>query len=1046
MSIPCKMRPAGLDSLPLGYTRLEYLESTGTQHINTGLQANQLSLSITFRKYNYSGSDGLTIVGAQSALVGGVRYKITANYVRSVAWIFENEGVVEWSMTSSDTEGDLFTVVVDFTTMTVKIDNPDRPREWPINERFAQLADTIYMDLFAHGGKTPQAVGGRGILAKVYSFTAHYGGLAAANYVPALDHTGRPCMFDLVTRTPFYNAAGGTDFRAGLTMEQVRRLELPPTGGSLTLVVQNETFYDSLALEALSRASANGWDLTVLPQESDIPETYTRLDYLESSGKQWILVDDPFDANTGLLIKGACTEAQGTGQTWLFSVESNLDGINWRGVRLFYNNTYQGILMNVGINVPYTIREIERTYPLSYSFNYKCDRKFSIDGDVLIKTLPSEYPELASDKFALFASYDFLRRRIPWRPSVRILDFVVTQGNYVTRNFVPALDQAGVPCMFDIYSRQTYYNDPTATAPFIVGMTLEQVRELKLPNGGGAITLALPYEASIDGKAQAALEAARAQGWTLTLRYDDIKLPSGYTSIDYLEGSGKQYITTDLTTSNKTEIHAVIQIIATYTGTTQYYRLFGNATGADVPRLSYTLILGSNMSGASRFGTSSANVGWKSEYPIDGVYEYVRSNKECGVVGVYVAKGDWSTSWTCSAKLQIFAWQSVMSPVGRIYSFFVQEDGVLKGCFIPVLDDEGVPCMFDTISGKSYRSSGSLPFIAGMTVEQVRDLNLPAGGGELIITAPAEVFSDTLAQEALSRAEANGWTIKVADKDSKLPITYDRLEYLEGTGTQYINTGLGASNKTEIRCTHRTTVESDGTTRYMRLFQSQTDTDPNIRLTITQGTQSSGNKTATWTARFGSNSNLLNVDIPDFEIHELFLSSQKLECVDMGRSIAIQDAGEWTNPGGLLIARTFIGCIYDFTLKEAGVLKLNFIPALDPTGAPCMFDVVTQTAFYNDGAGADFLYPGSELQAATYSLRNRMYAKMTEHGLRRLYHVPAGCDLNKDVYAAQNGFKILVDTPKPEEGYWRPVWVEKEYSIELEWVETDPPEDGVQPY
>ena len=1036
MSIPCKMRPAGLDSLPLGYTRLEYLESTGTQYISTGLRANQLSLSITFRKYNYSGSDGLTIVGAQSALIGGVRYKITANAARAVAWIFENEGVVEWSMTSSDTEGDLFTVVVDFTTMTIKIDNPDRPREWPINERFAQLADTIYMDLFAHGGTTPQAVGGRGILAKVYSFTAHYVGLAAANYVPALDHTGRPCMFDTVPRTPFYNAAGGTDFRAGLTMEQVRRLELPPTGGSLTLVVQNETFYDSLALEALSRASANGWDLTVLPQESDIPETYTRLDYLESSGKQWILVDDPFDANTGLLIKGACTAAQGTGQTWLFSVESNVDGINWRGVRLFYNNTYQGILMNVGINVPYTIREIERTYPLSYSFNYKCDRKFSIDGDVLIKTLPSEYPELSSDKFALFASYDFLRRRIPWRPSVRILDFVVTQGNYVKRNFVPTLDQAGTPCMFDIYSRQTYYNDPTATAPFIVGMTLEQVRELKLPNGGGAITLALPYEASIDGKAQAALEAARAQGWTLTIRYDDIKLPSGYTSIDYLEGSGQQYITTDLTTSNKTEIHAVIQIIATYTGTTQYYRLFGNATGADVPRLSYTLILANSLSGASRFGTSSANVGWKSEYPIDGVYDYVRSNKECGVVGVYVAKGNWSTSWTCSAKLQIFAWQSAMPPVGRIYSFFVQEDGVLKGCFIPVLDDEGVPCMFDTISGKSYRSSGSLPFIAGMTVEQVRDLNLPAGGGELIITAPAEVFSDTLAQEALSRAEANGWTIKVADKDSKLPITYDRLEYLEGTGTQH------------IRLDDLTVVDTD-------VISWRAD-----RVTRVGQPDGHFSDMVGGTVRFFHNydwdrnnaSFFKNGGLNDNAAPLVFSGEWELKRGQLTQNGTVYPLVDGTGSAtGFVVFAQYVNDLYwQSAMKLYGwevAGKCQLIPALDPTGAPCMFDVITQTAFYNaTDATGEFLYPGSEQQVATYGLRSRDYAQMTEHGLRRLYHVPAGCDLNKDVYAAQNGFKILVDTPKPEEGYWKPMWVEKEYSIELEWVETDPPEDGIQPY
>lgn len=189
-----------------------------------------------------------------------------------------------------------------------------------------------------------------------------------------------------------------------------------------------------------------------------------------------------------------------------------------------------------------------------------------------------------------------------------------------------------------------------------------------------------------------------------------------------------------------------------------------------------------------------------------------------------------------------------------------------------------------------------------------------------------------------------------------LPAGYTRLEYLESTGTQHINTGLRASNKTEIRCTHRTTVEHDGgAVRYMQLFGSQNNTIPKIHLTITQSTNSSGVKIATWTARFGTISNLLNVDIPDFEIHELFLSSQRLECVDLGRSVAIKDSGEWTNTEDFLIARSFIGCIYAFTLKEAGELKLNLIPALDPAGRPCMFDTVSRKPFYNAGTG-EFLY------------------------------------------------------------------------------------------
>lgn len=131
----------------------------------------------------------------------------------------------------------------------------------------------------------------------------------------------------------------------------------------------------------------------------------------------------------------------------------------------------------------------------------------------------------------------------------------------------------------------------------------------------------------------------------------------------------------------------------------------------------------------------------------------------------------------------------------------------------------------------------------------------------------------------------------------------------------------------------------------------------------------------------------------------------------------------------------------DYKLFHNGKLIFSLLPAIDHTGAPCMFDLITRKPFYNSGTG-DFLYPGKEEEATTYSLRRpRMYAQMTPHGIRRLYHVPKGCMLSKEEYAEQNGFKLLVETPAPEEGYWAPEWHEREDCIELEWVETEPPAD-----
>ena len=55
------------------------------------------------------------------------------------------------------------------------------------------------------------------------------------------------------------------------------------------------------------------------------------------------------------------------------------------------------------------------------------------------------------------------------------------------------------------------------------------------------------------------------------------------------------------------------------------------------------------------------------------------------------------------------------------------------------------------------------------------------------------------------------------------------------------------------------------------------------------------------------------------------------------------------------------GKIYEFTLNN-NIISQNFIPALDPSGKPCMYDTVTEQPFYNSGTG-EF---GYELLNGTY--------------------------------------------------------------------------------
>lgn len=137
------------------------------------------------------------------------------------------------------------------------------------------------------------------------------------------------------------------------------------------------------------------------------------------------------------------------------------------------------------------------------------------------------------------------------------------------------------------------------------------------------------------------------------------------------------------------------------------------------------------------------------------------------------------------------------------------------------------------------------------------------------------------------------------------------------------------------------------------------------------------------------------------------------------------------------------GATYELTIDIEGE-SVKYVPALNPTGAPCLYCIETRTPYYNDGGDGDFIYP---TETTTYSLRRVLpdWGKLTEHGLARLYHTPKDYEGELYDYAIENGYKQIVGAEQPEEGYWNPVWHDREDCIELEWVEVEPPTEEETP-
>lgn len=309
-------------------------------------------------------------------------------------------------------------------------------------------------------------------------------------------------------------------------------------------------------------------------------------------------------------------------------------------------------------------------------------------------------------------------------------------------------------------------------------------------------------------------------------------------------------------------------------------------------------------------------------------------------------------------------------------------------------------------------------------------------GGEMDISDPEATYAAcrNFKRAALALGLLGG------GNTSGLPAGYTRVEYLESTGTQYIKTtlipeGLNTNIQFEITTRKQTTIfgyykdESERYQIWTRLNGNGTGIDVDI---VSAG--SSGRATK-YDNPLGY---IADVEVNAGEGFILIGSTKKnVDRLATGFSSGAKDFGIFAQ--GATPSTPSQTRIYFIRCWRQGEDGHEWQPALDRTGTPCLYDLVTRKPYYNSGTG-DFLYPGKEAQATTYSLRRpRMYAQMTEHGIRRLYHVPKGYNGTPEEYAEEHGFKILVETPQPEEGYWAPVWHDREDCIVLEWVETEPP-------
>lgn len=191
----------------------------------------------------------------------------------------------------------------------------------------------------------------------------------------------------------------------------------------------------------------------------------------------------------------------------------------------------------------------------------------------------------------------------------------------------------------------------------------------------------------------------------------------------------------------------------------------------------------------------------------------------------------------------------------------------------------------------------------------------------------------------------------------KLPYGYERCLYLEDNGTQFIDTGILPSNDIGgWNIIRQTELNKDGvsfgvqgnnqhwyvprwpTCKYNPFYGWKTI----IKLSNNVGTGSTALSSLNWL-----NDKKAIINLGENDIISSDLSNEEITI---------------TNPITLFkrngdASRQWYGRIYRAKISEGDQIIRDFIPALDPDGKPCMYEMIEGKPYYNAAtSGDDFLY------------------------------------------------------------------------------------------
>ena len=398
--------------LPSGYTQVEYIQSSGTQYIDTGFLAKNNTRIVASLAHH---DDNFCVFGARGNGAGFMLYHGSGAYNRMY-------GSNYLTLDVTNTVGAKTSVDMNGASNTLTIQG----KSFTLPSSSFSLSYPMYLFRFNDGGSLGDIKGS----ISLYSCQIYDNGTLVRDYVPCKNSSGTVGLYDVVNGVFYANAGTGT-FTAGATIKSVARK------------------FDSLYFGVAN----------AVPRE--LPSGYTQVEYIQSSGTQYIDTGYAFSSENAKVEIGY-EYVSLLGQS---AILGSYDGTNFcfcpfiasgsNNVVFFAGTTQNLFSTPVAVGIHYNLVCSTNNKVMSVDFN---GIKNSANYSGTIQT---------GKTMTVFA--DNMASGVTQYSAMKLKYCKMYQDDVLVRDFVPCKNASGTVGLYDLANGKFYENAGTGT--FTAGTT-----------------------------------------------------------------------------------------------------------------------------------------------------------------------------------------------------------------------------------------------------------------------------------------------------------------------------------------------------------------------------------------------------------------------------------------------------------------------------------------------------------------------------------------------------------------------------------------------